>query len=640
MGSRHRGLQNELSALLGATQDGAELPPPNERTSAHLGELISRGLTQGDDARTVYEFLPLLMLRLFGFSPGQGWLETAAELPTRDREALLRVVLPNGPIHAFCNMHSPPRASPPTAMDLRFEFPHNNLPVHTVARLKSPAPVTSDHSVLAPLLRSSLRNANDSFLLLSPIDYFVLCMVSSPVQKITIPAASLPPGAKRPRRSSSLPSTRALYNQVLAAYAASHDSAAPLSAESSFVPACIDLHFMPFAVATSTASMPVPSTNMVDAMCSVMLALVPPRPSTLKLDSDFSAVIDWGLQTNASALYRAAGSSLTAALMHYDTSGPTGTLVAFVRLLALFIAPWKLTIRSALRAALYPKPRSSSTTLKSSTATLTNPSIAAITSTWSSINAHLSAATVSGSPGNASTAKESQWRSELASRQRSLDIHLIKLAVVKAANCRLASTVEGVRALGLLSDAVRAAGLKPGASLRGEEEESRGCLHALRDQAAETEHRTGQKGRNFSSPLAVSLGVRLENVGVFSGVAEMVGVGGSAGMAGMVGMVSGASTGQSSHRWRLRERRTAALQGSDRTDVPFLGSVWDRPIARGENEALVLAAYWLALRFEPALGYQPDLRFLGRYWVWILVSFIVSMCYAVLSLVRLGAGHA
>lgn len=642
MASRHRSLRTELAALLGVDQYtlddvSGEIPPPPESLSNHLSSLIAKGIVHDEDARTVYEYLPIIMLRIFGYSTGHGWLETAAELQSRDREALLRIVIPDGPLHAFCRKYSPQRSAEiNVSADMRFEFSRDNLPQSTDAALSSPVTtciqrnMRNGQSFLAPLLASSLRNAKDQVLLLSPIDYFYACMVASPTQKLTVQPGSLPPGAKRPKRSTSLPSTRALYNQIIGRYAASFKGTDAISNDDAFIAACIDFLFVPWASSSPSTGLPICSTGVADAVGSILLALVPATPSSLDLESASSAssipsYIDWNMQTNTSAVYRAVETMLESVFTNYDANAPPGTLISYIRVLALYIAPWRSSIQSALRKALYPKPRPQSSISSKS------PSIAAITSTLSSINAHLGAAST-GSPGNASLVKESQWKADLRARQQVVDEELLRLAVVRAANHRLASTADGSRVLSLLAEAVQMAHLQGrfglGDADQDRAEEIRNCLFALRDQKIEMERRSSHRERNYISVFSSGLGVRLDN-GMFSGMADIVGVSGANGVAGVVGLVSrSGAKSNSGSKQRLRERRAIALQGRDQHDVPFLGNVWDRPIAHGENEMLVLSSYWLALRLEPIVGFVPDIRFLGSYWVWFM---IVSLLVVVVS---------
>lgn len=649
MGSLRRGLRAELAAILDVdlfTLDdtASESTPPLEATSTLLSRLILRSTSHPEEARVIYEFLPVIMLRIFGYAPGHGWLETASDLPGRDREALVRLILPEGPIHAFCKTHSPQRDDKlDVANDLRFEFLRTNLPDPTDRALEQPASIALQRSIkggqsfLAQFLESSLHDKKDDFIYLSPLDYFFICMVASPTQKWTRQSGSQTPGGKRVKRSVSLPSTRALYNQVLASYASSLRGCDQLDSNSVFIATCLDFLFVPWASSAPSKGLPVASTAAAEAIAVLLLALAPDRPTTLDLDMDFSLLgvpdyVEWRDQSNTSVLYRGVESVLEKVFMHFDSRAPSGTLNVFIRILALYIAPWRSSIRNVLRTQLFPKPRPSS----SSVGQRTQP-MAALTSRLSSFNAQIRSQTRF--PGNASDVKESQWRSELRKRQRCVDEELVRLAVVKAANRRLASLHDGGRSLALLAEATRAARLNgiwnsPDTD-QDKADEIRSCLLALRNQKAEYDKNATEREKNYVQTLAASLGVQIEGGGVFSGISGVVGVAGANGVTGAGGMVTGSGTAQPrSHvRGNLRNH-LSALRGDVRSDVPFLGNVWDRPIAESENELVVLWSYRLALQLEPRLGFVPNLRFLGRYWFLLLSSLLVCVPYLATRLAR------
>lgn len=649
MSPLRRGLRAELASILEVdpfTMEDLQTDAlaPTEPTTSRLSSLIASSLSHPEEVRAVYEFLPILMLRVFGFRPGQGWLETASELPSKDREALLRLTMPEGPIHSFCKQNSPPRdAKINLASDMRFEFPRSSLPIVTETALKEgpsaalKKSIKEGQSFLAQFIAPSLKDKDDMAVYLSPVDYFYVCMIASPTRKWT-PPSGRQPGGRRVRRSVSLPSTRALYNRTIASYASSLRAAERVNGDSFFIASCLDFLFMPWASCKRSSEMPAVSTAVAEAVACLLLALVPPSPSSLDLVVDFRQsgipeTIDWRMQTNTSAVYRASETMLEAVLMHFDSDAPLGTLVVYIRILALYIAPWKASIRNTLSACLFPKKKASSSG-KNRT-----PSMAALTSTLSTINAHL--ASPSGSPGNASSVKESQWRSELRrKRQRFVDEELVRLAIVKAANRRLPSVSEGGKVLALLAEATQAARLLGTWSSpekdQDKSDELRSCLLALRNQKAEYERTSGRRDRNYIGPLASSVGMRLETGGVLGGISEIVGVGGGSGVAGVMNMVAG-SAGGSGQR-KLHERRLSAFRGEDIKDVPFLGNVWDRPISESENEIVLLWSYWLALRLEPRLGYVPNLRFLGRYWFLLLCSFLLCGIYFVRGIMKLSLG--
>ncbi|KAI0566669.1 hypothetical protein FGB62_7g05 [Gracilaria domingensis] len=632
MVGRYRGLRAELSSIL-AVDENAQRPvqhhvaPPNESISAHLAHLITRATEHPDEARTVYAYLPSIMLRIFGFAPGQGWLETCSELPRRDRDALVSIVLPDGPLHTFCTMHTRPRSTTIDFVhDMRFEFPRHNLPSLTNHALDDQdlSPRTS-RSYLAPLLAPSMRSDTDDVIFLSPLDYFFVCMIASPTLKyVNAPGSS---AVKVPKRSRSIPSIRAQYNQVISAYAALRDSSAPLDKNDIFIPTCLDYLVIPWVTAPPT-NLPYLSTSTADAIAALLLALPPTSPADLGLTTEScnltaNRMMDCRLATNSGALYCFLPSMLDMIFSNYDSAAPIFPLIAYIRVLALLIAPWRQGIRSTALQMLLPKPKPSKSVQGNRSSSMT-----ALSSTLSSINAHLPSST--GSPGNATSVKESKWREELEERHTKCDKSLLRSAVILAASMHVALSADGVRVLSLLTDAAQAARFHS-VTVPEEDpdrmEELQLCLDALRDQKSQLQRKNGHREKNFIPLLAANLGDKPSNGGVFRGISEIVGVG-----SGKV--VSSLNGGSSSNtKRRLKDFRDNWTGSAKREDVPFIGSVWDKPITGNESKMLVLVAYWIALRLEPRLGFLPDIRFMGQYWVWGLITFVCLMIMLMKSLV-------
>lgn len=631
----------ELSRLLHAEAPAGEDPNvPNEVALTHLHALLGQGVAGSpDDHRAVYEHLPLLLLRFLGFAPGSGWLETGSSCPHSHREAIMRIVRPDGPVAAFCAAQSARFGTEPKDDDWRYEFPLANLPSLLIDDFYDLADGEVSPSVvmsaLAPALVSCLRRERDGVpgaLLVSPSEYFFLCLVASPTQKWTGPSglAIYATHRMRPRRSSSLPSTRAMYNRVLAEHvtvAWRQSPAASGGDKSILIPACLDLLFAPLGCPASYQGAAELSTPTVDAMTAVLLALRPGVPNDLVLSTApaYCGTVYPAREGATAALYASAQEVLRACLNSFPAgaAGPLGTLAAYIRLFALYLAPWKESIISASKAALYPKPKTSSHSASAS------PSLAAITSTLSSLNAHLPTSALRSSPNQKQTG-EAAWRDlGCLANKADADRELLRLAVVKCANCRLAATSEGIRVLSLLAEAVTASGLAPyDGILAGNVEEVRGSLRALSDQSVEVEQRSGRKAKSFVAVLGNGLGIKIGNTGMFSGMAEMVGVSGV--HAPAFGMGSG--TGLGSGKRRLRDRRQKEMFSSYHEGVPFLGSLWDRPIQRNENEMTVVLAYKLALWLEPKLGYIPNIRFLGQNWLLISTMFVFGVACLVVFL--------
>lgn len=637
MSQRQRGLRQEVSVLLSVDPVSLEfiteiLPPPTERIANHLGNLITHATNHHDESRIVYSYLPALMFRMFGYEVGQGWLETCSEYPSRDREAIVALVLPDGPIHKFCTKHSEAYAEDiSNASDaLRYEFPRNNLPSSTNNALNSDFSSQSTVSYLAPLLAPGLRDQEDSTILLSPLDYFFVCMLASPAQKCVASRYSNPT-AKVPKRSRSLPSVRAQYNQIFAAYAARLKASAPVDMEKIFIAACLDFLFTPWAF-VKHQDPPEFSTSTADAVASLLITLAPKTPEGLDLESSPDTLssgthADLKLMSNSAALYRHTGRMLEGVFSNFSSSVPLFPLVAYVRVLAVYIAPWRGGVHAAVKAMLFPKQR-----YLSATAAARSPSMSALSSTLSSINAHLPSPT--GSPTNVSATKERKWRLELRGRQQREDKELLRQVVILAANHRLAATADGCKVLAILGEAAYAAKLSavPGSKTSHEDmEEVQLCLCALRDQKSQMERKSPRKEKDFVSLLAAAMGVKVNRGSMLSGFTDIVHAGSANGVAGMVNIVSNArlSTPTSLSKRRQQEKRTSAICGMQVNDIPFLGSIWDRPIAHGENETLVLFAYWLALRLEPVLGYVPDTRLLGHYWVWVTTTLVCAICVGI-----------
>lgn len=652
MRSLHRGLRAEIAAILDVDQytlqdTTSESPAPTEPTTTLLGNLIRGSLSHKEEVRVIYEFLPIVMLRIFGFASGHGWLEMATEHSTKDRDALVRLIAPGGPIHMFCKEQSPRRVVElNVASDMRYEFLRSNLPLATDTALEEGPAVALKKSVkdgpsfLAPFLVSSLRDKKDQVLFLTPLDYFYLCMIASPTMKKATGVPLFTVAGRRVRRSSLLPSTRALYNQTIASYASALNGTARVGSDSIFMAACLDYLFIPWASASAAMGLPIASTATAEAVASLMIALVPDNPVALDLivdsrPSGLAEFLDWRMQTNTSALYRAAEFMLEKIFRQYESSAQLGPLVIYYRILALYIAPWKASIRKALAAGLFPKKKPST----SADGNVRSSSMAAFTSTLSSINSHL--VSTGGSPGNASNTKEGVWRAELRTRQKLVDDELLRLAIVKAANRRLPSSADGGHAMALLSEAAVAAKLSGNwdSPEKNQDlaEELRSCLFALRNQKSEYERESGRREKNYVNGLSSSMGLRLESGGVLSGISGIVGVGGSSRFGtNNVSRDSTSGNASGSSRKRVRDRRLSALMVNV-NEVQFTSDVWDRPISDKEYECLVVSLYKVALWLEPRLGYVPNLRVLGRHLVLLsaVASFFVgSSGYLVWSMLR------
>lgn len=650
-----RGLRAELAALLSVDQytleDIAEEPsPPQEATSARLSHLIMHAVHYPIEARAVYSFLPALMLRIFGYTSGQGWMETISQHPSRDRESLLSIVAPEGPLHSFCKQASSPKSNHTSAhaiRDMRFEFSLHNLPSNTreaITTLQA-NPSRTVYSYLARILLPHLKSRHAETVMLDPLTYFTICMVASPAHKFSqdgLPEGHSPVTMKRIKRSVSLPSTRALYNQLIASYASALSPMSRVSEDNVFIPAVLDFLFLPWALATPDCT-PNLSASMADAATSLLISLAPSAPEALELEEGpiidtIPPMAELDTLTNTSCLYRLVPYMLSSFIAHLspnDSAAPA--FLAYTRMLALHVSPWRGPVRSSIRSMLFPKPRSSSpATLVLDTRN--NSMQSTLSNTFSTINAHLPSP--QRSPNNASAVKESRWRAAFANRLRSVDVHLVCSTVVRAASLRVAMLAEGNRVLSVLTDAgqsARLAAALPGASAARDDgalargEEFGLCIEALRTQQAASDTKgLSRSERAYLTGLAGVIGVQLQSSSVLHNISEMV-HGGAHSVKDVVDCVAGTASASgtpssSAKKRRVLDRRMSLLRGADsehdKGNVPFFGSVWDRPIEQGEFEPFVMAAYWVALRAEPYLGYIPNTRILGRVWVWVFCTLV------------------
>lgn len=660
-----RGLRSELADLLYVDQytleDIVDDPqPPLEPTSTRLAHLIMHAIRHPIEARVVFPFFPVIMLRIFGYTAGQGWLETIAQYPNKDREALLTIVAPDGPLHSFCKQTSSQRAQSTSVhgiRDMRFEFSLHNLPSITrraiVALNSDPAAVV--HSYLAPILFPLLQSKVPGTVLLEPLTYFFICMAASPANKYPqdgVPEGTNPITMKRIKRSVSLPSSRALYNQLLASYATTLSPMSRVSADDIFIPAVLDYLFLPLAYATPV-KFPNLSAAMADAATAVLLVLAPSAPEALELEEgpildSAPPMAELNVLTNTSCLYRLVPYMLSAMLVHVVPNDiSVAPFLAYMRMLSLHMAPWRGPVRSAVRSMLFPKQRAGVNTAAPLTPLRHVSASNTLSSTFSSINAHLPAS--QRSPNNASTVKEGRWRAALSGRMRVCDMHLFTAAVVRSATLRVALLTEGNRVLAVLTDAGYSSRLGPVIAANGARRTDEGdgprrdelvlAVELLKTQQGSGDFKSLLKSeRGYLPSLGAMLGVHVQTTGVLHNLSEMV-HGGAHSVKDVVDRVAvstlGVTPSSSVKKRRVLDRRMLLLRtsvtGGDGVDgkgaVPFFGGEWDRPIEEGEFEPLVMGAYWLALQAEPYLGRIPNIRVLGRVWVWVFLVVMLTAMY-------------
>lgn len=633
MASR-RAIREELHHFLAADKDGnpanlPDPPPPYEDGSNRLFELLSRASQMpitanklSDDSRTVYELLPLLLLRIFGYRPGSGWLETCSDLPHRDREGILRLIMPDGPIHNFCRTHDPSNfQSNAFLTEYKYEFWQSNLPDVTYKALNSPSYGNSSslksQSALAHLLRETLPEPNCATLSVTPMQYLELCLVSSAARKWT-DAPRLSSKSRRQKRSSSLPSVRALFNRVIAAYAGLQSVNTRLESTSSLlIPACIDMYCLPWVESVYAAGCPRPSTPSVDALSSVLYVVTPKSDGEALAMTNPNPAVSWTELTHGQALYLGVEIVLSAVFRHYNTKDLASTFIAYVRLFALYLAPWSKTIRLTMETGLFPKKRSNGSSGRRS-----------FSSTLNSINEQIKYA--SGvSPRNSELVSMGvlrKWREKISGDNKRGECGLLIECAIRAANQRVASVSDGCRALVLVAEAASAAQLvydgtdETGGNVNAGHrlEEVKGCLIALREQVKEAEARLGMKTKPFVSTIAKCLKIELENNNSLFSVSRV------AETLSAVATNSGAKSAGETSRL-VERRRSTMLRQSLPERVEFMGSVWEQPITTSENAYLIYGAYWLSLKLEPYVGFAPNIRILGRPSTWLLIA--VTCCF-------------
>lgn len=425
-----------------------------------------------------------------------------------------------------------------------------------------------------------------------------------------------------------------MFNRLLAQHLAATEVACTVATcKSLLVPACFDCLLYPLASASTFDLLPNPSTSAADAIATVLLAVLPENPDKLLLSSRKVGGHECpGRELCSSALFACAHDCLRTTFSFFPTGpgGPLGTLAAYVRVLALCLAPWNQSVVSSVQAALFPK---RSPVTSSAGSGFSSQPLTAITSTLSNLNSAFPMRfSTNYMNGTRNQAVEQTWmNSEYVTAKRDADVELISLAIIKCANCHLGALSEGIRALTLLAEAVSAFATfhKTGTLRLSSIELVSDSLQALREQSLQVERRSGRKFKDFSTGLANALGIVLQKRGVLQGVASIVGVGSNnSGVSRMVSHI----TGETSRRRLLRDRRRSELEGAIRENIPFLGSVWEKPIEDGEFQLIVVLAYRLALWIEDKSGILPNIRFLGRKSVFCGILFTFAVAGYILSI--------
>jgi len=62
-------------------------------------------------------------------------------------------------------------------------------------------------------------------------------------------------------------------------------------------------------------------------------------------------------------------------------------------------------------------------------------------------------------------------------------------------------------------------------------------------------------------------------------------------------------------------------------NVEYVGDPWEAPLRSNEVVVIVLAAYWVAKRFEAIAGFRLDIRFLGSYSFLAFFTFVVVILW-------------
>ncbi|KAJ8907640.1 hypothetical protein NDN08_007749 [Rhodosorus marinus] len=673
------GIRERLIEIL---RDGSELPSGCEWD--RLGFALGRVISGEEEFRPVYEGFPRLMLKIFGFGD-EGWLEDASRVESKEREAVLKVLLPTGPLH---------RLVCATAPEYTFEFPVSNLPLSTqndinTIRQQHPIPGSeSDRTNEDPYLiqngkylphvsagvlgdrdpsqaNSSLLSwfclmrlsSSGSLLTLSCYEYFLLCMCSSPLWRGRSGSSGM--NVRRRRRSSLLPSRRAVFNYLFSSYANffapkdQRDRAGQGPAYGRlFLAASLEF----FCRAPLSSNDP-PTSGTMDALTILALHVQPRTPSeateALPKRAELYALRNGakladpqltgsiGLATmrkSVASEIRYLGAEAEGLWSASSTSG-SAVLISFMRSTSLLIVPWNQHARSVAEKRTLPR-RSRSRGVAASALEYLPPSIG------DRIN-DLQDSAASRVGRDSGELNIGEW-SEVISHLDLEITYVLPRFTERAAKLSLGATEDGSHLLELLSEAFAPRPISNAlASARSTfsgpwySSDSESNLRELATQISSYMRQSHHAVDNFThkrtdlNGLACALGVALSIPGAGSYTLQ----GFQRGL-----LDRGRYARNASERVRkvlepehedvevMRKQVALGQRKFSNRDVEFIGGPWDLPPFSYELASLLPPLYALSIAMSARFHVDVNLRFLASYHA--IGTICVALSLAILLLLN------
>uniref|UniRef100_A0A7S1TDU4 Uncharacterized protein n=1 Tax=Compsopogon caeruleus TaxID=31354 RepID=A0A7S1TDU4_9RHOD len=586
-------------------------------------------------------------------------MEDFAERPNREREALVHLFGPSGSIFqsalAYC-------------ADCYFEYPLNNFPDNLQLAIERILVGGSSREGGTVQDVSELGEEPDPWLLsfclprvgglvtssitVSSAEYVVLCLVANAFWKPQ-PSQSMYT-SKKPRRSSSLPSRRALYNQLISLYMTyfwPSDDSEPSDLGELFTRAVAD-YWIGWMVTNpsrdilprrrgSAATFSPPTVEVADAICRLCVTLCPLSPGDDAIMHAFQANGLGSSPYSTSSVTLPRARALLQPLLRrafsdcfqcWPANRNSTAFIAMLRAFNVFVAPWSRRACYAVQDKTLPKDRSSS----------------ARTSSRSVVRAVLEQIPTFQSLGHAIPPVEEarlfrEWEEFLWRRK---DLYLTDLpnALTRAAILRIGSIPEGGDVLSTLAGSFKleAAAELIRRSVRTvyetgvlpNSEDLSSALVSLASQIDDSLYKGASsveslraRGPNSQDlqPLCILLGLPPLARGAGSTRLHQI-------------MTSGAWKSRADHedaRKALQELRRSveppqSLGSSgavySNRDVSFVGGVWERPLRSDEIRPLVMLAYRLSIFLENRFHRPFNLRFLGSFvfLLWLVVLILIA----------------
>jgi len=653
-------IREELTDVL---RDGRALP--GMATWNRLGSAFEQVLSGEEEFRPVYEAFPRLMLRIFGFAE-DGWLEEACAVESKERDALLRVLLPNGPLHCLACAIAP---------EYTFEFPLSNLPAVTqratediFAQVHSSAAAgtttfhaaaddeditestRSQRSLLGWFCAARLVPGSGRHLVLTCYEYFLMCMLTSPLWRGRSRALGFE--ARKRKRSSQLPSRRAMYNQLYQSYVSffvpgENSSDEPAAYGELFLRASLELF-----TETGDLGQNLPAASTLDALTVLALHVKPTSPRDVsflvcpqtRLFEEMAQPPPADPQCSGMVSLAAARKAVISKLRIFAAEvGPMWTttssvamvsLVALMRSVALHLAPWSLRLNAFAEDRTLPRKKRRRSVAASALERLPTRLSSSLQDdrTGSSLVRATNEADFKG------------WEEYL----KRLDLELTLLLprfVDRAAKLSLGSADDGAQLILSLSDAFapRAASAAVAAarsSLAGPwySFDQVGTLRELQRQINSTV-RFGPGGRNTGAKTD------LRGLAAVVGAADIAP--GSSGGGGAFRKREGKDKQSAAEAAIERIRRTIEPDDDElermrqqvalgqrrcfNRDVKFLGGVWDLPPYSYEFAPLLPVLYTISMAISRRIHREVNLRFLATYHALFGLSCLISLLYIIMS---------